>query len=956
MHRSPCRFTLLLSLTAALALSACAPRVSSTPPPHPDDKSWAFEKSDVPVDPDFRFLRLANGMRVILRHNATPKGTALVRMDVDAGSLDESEGELGYAHFLEHMAFNGSTHVPEGQMVALLERKGLAFGADTNASTNFDRTVYKLDLPRADADLVDTALILMRETAGELTISPEAVSRERGVILSEMRDRNSFGYRDTVDALNFAYPGSLYARRLPIGTATSIQNASAEGLRAFYAREYRPDHVTLAVIGDIDVEALEAKIRQQFDSWTGPAADPQPDAGPVRAKDKGRTEVYIDPALSERVIATRNGPWLDEPDTIAQRRENLLRQIGYEIVNRRLQRLARQAAPPFRGAGLGTGDVFETARSTRLIVDTVDGKWQAGLDAAVRTYRTALAQGFTPAEVAEPVANVRRALLDAAASADTRSNGALMQAALGLVDDRLVPATPQSALERFESFAPVITPAAVLAALGRDAVPLKDPLLRFSGRLAPEGGAASVRKAWNAAIKAPVDETATTAIGTFGYDSFGTPGAVASDTRDPRLGIREVRFANGVRLNLRHTDIVKDQITLTLAIDGGDRLDTRENPTATEMVPYVDEGGLGKHSRDDLDTLLAGHTVSLGLSSAGRTFETGAATTPEDLALQLRLLAALVTDPGYRTEGEVQYRQAVNSYFNRLRATPGAALGADIGGLLSDNDPRFTLQGLDTYRALGFARLKADIGDRLAHGAIEIGMAGDLDEDKAIALVAATFGALPPREAEFHTADDDLPPRPFTATRGLRVIRHEGPADQALVQVVWPTRDDSDPVEALKLGLLEKVMRIELTDTLREKLGKTYSPSAASALSRDWKGYGTFSITASVDVGDLAATRAAIAETVAALRARPVDADVLLRARAPMLESLANALKTNGGWISLVDRAQTESDRIDRYLAASARLAALTPADVQAMAMRWLDPKGAVDLVVLPKDAPAPEK
>ncbi|WP_374412220.1 M16 family metallopeptidase [Novosphingobium colocasiae] len=947
------RFPLALSLIAALSLSACAPQVASTPPPRPDDTSWAFEKSDVPVDPDYRFLRLPNGMRVILRHNATPKGTALVRMDVNAGSLDETDDEQGYAHFLEHMAFNGSTRVPEGQMVALLERNGLAFGADTNASTSFDRTVYKLDLPRADADLIDTALMLMRETASELTISPEAVGRERGVILSEMRDRNSFALRDFVDSVSFLYPGSRYAQRLPIGTPASIQNATAEGLTTFYRREYVPGHVTLAVIGDFDVNAAEAAIRRHFESWSAAPLEPQPDAGPVKTADKGRTGVYLDPALSERIVAMRNGPWLDEPDTVAQRRENLLRQIGYEIVNRRLQRLSRQAEPPFRAAGFGTGDVFETARSTRLIVDTVDGKWQPGLDAAAQVYRAALKSGFTDAEVAEPVANVRRALMDAAASADTRSNGALMQAALDLVDDRLVPATPQSALQRFESFASTIDPAAVLAALRREAITLKDPLLRFSGRTAPVGGAEAVRKAWNAAIRADIAGGTTAATGTFAYDSFGTPGTVQSDTRDARLGIREVQFANGVRLNLKRTDIAKDQIAVSLAIDGGDMLDTRANPTATEMVPYLDEGGLGKHSRDDLDTLLAGHTVGLGLSSSGSTFEAGAGTTPQDLELQLRLLAALVTDPGYRPEGEVQYRQAINTYFNRLRATPGSALGADIGGILSDNDPRFSLQSPDTYRALSYARLKADITDRLTHGAIEIGMVGDLDEDKAIAMVAATFGALPAREPQFRS-HDDVPPRPFTTARNLRVIRHDGPADQALVQVIWPTRDDSDPLETLKLGLLERVMRIELTDTLREKLGKTYSPSASSALSRDWKGYGTFAITASIDGAEMAPTRAAIAETVKALRDAPVDADVLLRARAPMLESLANALKTNGGWLSLVDRAQTESDRIDRYLAAQTRLAALTPADVQAMAKRWLAPGGAVTVLVLPNGAAAP--
>ena len=171
MH-SP-KYLLALSISV-LALSACAPRAgqiasAGTPPP-----TWAFQKSDVPVDPGYRFGVLPNGMRYVIRSNAVPKGTALVRMQVDAGSLDEHADERGFAHYVEHMAFNGSTHVPEGEMVKLLERDGLAFGADTNASTDYQHTTYKLDLPRADPALLATALMLMRETASELSFTPGA--------------------------------------------------------------------------------------------------------------------------------------------------------------------------------------------------------------------------------------------------------------------------------------------------------------------------------------------------------------------------------------------------------------------------------------------------------------------------------------------------------------------------------------------------------------------------------------------------------------------------------------------------------------------------------------------------------------------------------------------------------------------------------------------------------------
>ena len=496
-----------------------------------------------------------------------------------------------------------------------------------------------------------------------------------------------------------------------------------------------PAHVTVVVVGDIDPAAVEAAIRARFGDWQPAPALVQPDAGPILARDRDRSAVWLDPALSERITAARHGPWLLEPDTIAQRRENLLRQIGYAIVNRRLIRIARRADPPFRGAGFGTGDDFEAGRTTRLIVDTVDGRWRMGLLAAAREVRRALKYGFTGGEVAEQVAGLRTAAEVAAIEADTRSNGALVGAALALVRDRQVPADPRTSLERLNAFIPEITPQAVLAALRREAVPLKAPLIRFQGRRDPAGGAGAIRLAWRKAMAEPPPAQVPANEASFAYTSFGTPGVVASDTTGP-LGIREIRFANGVMLNLKRTDLEKGAVLVKLTIDGGRRLDTKADPLATQMFGALRLGGLGKHSEDDLQTILAGHSVGTDFGEGEDGFTAAARTTPQDLALQLQIYAAFVTDPGYRPEGESQYRVQTNNFFLRKDATPGSALQAALGGILSDNDPRFTLQPVEAYRKLTYAKLKAAVSDRLAHGAVEIGIVGDIDEAEAIREVA----------------------------------------------------------------------------------------------------------------------------------------------------------------------------------------------------------------------------
>lgn len=943
-------FTLSIS---TFALAACAPqkeRVASAAAPAPD---WAFEKSDVPVDPGYRFGRLANGMRYVIRQNATPKGTALVRMQVDAGSLDESDAERGYAHYVEHMAFNGSTNVPEGEMVKLLERHGLAFGADTNASTGFERTTYMLDLPRNDTELLDIALMLMRETASELTFSPSAVDRERGVVQAEMRDRNTYALRNVEDQLNFALPGSKVAQRLPIGTPESLAGATAEGLKAFWRREYVPDHTTLYVIGDFDAALVEQKIKDRFGSWQKAPAEPRPLAGPIAIDDKDKADIYIDPALSERVSISRKGPWLDEPDTLAQREENLLRQIGYAIINRRLLSRTREANAPFRNASFGTSDVFKEARSTELGIDTVDGKWRRGMIEAVVEYRRAMAFGFTADEVAEQVAIIRTANANAAKGEATRSHAQLLGAAQALVVDEKVPDTPTNSLNRLEAFVPKITPEAVQAALAREVVPLESPLLRFQGRTPPADVEKGLKSAWSEAMAAQVRPLERKAAGSFGYTDFGVAGQVVSDAVEPRLGIRTIRFANGVRLNLKRTDLKQDQVLVQVSVDGGDMLATRDQPLATRMMSVLALGGLGKHSKDELDTMLAGRTVAANYSSTDETFVLLTGTTPRDLELQLQLAAAQVVDPGYRKEGEVLFLQSINNLFASLRATPGSALSADMGAILSDRDPRFSLGKVEDYRQLNFEKLRGAITERLRNGAIEIGVVGDIDEAATVAMVARTFGALPPREPDFRSYADRRD-RPFTAERKRHVLRHTGTKDQALASFVWPTRDGEDLDAALQLQMLERVMRIEITDTLREKLGKAYSPGASSSTSRTWRGFGTFSISASVDVKELPATRAAILETVAAMRDAPVSEDELLRAREPVLESLENALKANSGWMTFVDRAQTEPDRIDRYLRSRELLKAITPAQIQALARTYLTADGAVEFNVLPEGVDDP--
>ena len=386
-----------------------------------------------------------------------------------------------------------------------------------------------------------------------------------------------------------------------------------------------------------------------------------------------------------------------------------------------------------------------------------------------------------------------------------------------------------------------------------------------------------------------------------------------------------------------------------LNIDGGDMLDTRADPLATSMTSSLTSGGLGKHTTDELDSILAGRQVSFNIGSDAETFQMGGRTTPRDLELQLQLMTAALTDAAYRPQGEANYRRNIANYFARANATPQSTMSVALGGILSDDDPRFSTQPEANYLALTFAGLKREISDRLAHGALELAIVGDVDPDTTIDLVARTLGALPMREADFRPYADNRDRR-FTTDRTQRILHHDGPADQALLRMVWPTTDDHDLTTTLTLELLERVARLDLTETLREKLGETYSPQATASESRVYPGYGTFSLAAEIDTKDVDATRASMLETIRSLASAPVEDDMLLRARQPLLESYDNALKTAGGWMTLADRAQTEADRIERFTRGKQVLSSLTAADLQAAAAKYLLPDQRVEVVALPRE------
>jgi len=298
---------LVLAATAAAApqFALAQARPAAAAPAAP---GWPQARSDVPADAAARFGMLPNGMRYVIMRNATPPGAGSLRLRIDVGSLHESEEQRGLAHFIEHLTLNETRNVPEGEMIRILERNGLKFGPDTNASTGFEQTLYMLDLPKSDAQTVDTGLFLMREVAGEATLRAEVIDGERGVILAEERTRAVPMLNLAGDELSFLFPGDLLAKRLPIGLPEVIRTAPRQRFVDFYNAYYRPERATLVAVGDFDVAEMEAKIRQRFSDWRGRGA-PGADLPPLKAQQRDvETRVFHQEGLPTRVMMAWTAP------------------------------------------------------------------------------------------------------------------------------------------------------------------------------------------------------------------------------------------------------------------------------------------------------------------------------------------------------------------------------------------------------------------------------------------------------------------------------------------------------------------------------------------------------------------------------------------------------------------------------------------------------------------------
>ncbi|WP_420472124.1 M16 family metallopeptidase [Brevundimonas sp. FT23042] len=931
--RAPRRLLLLVA-ASALALTAAAPALAQQVAP---TDPFAQATSDVPADANVRYGTLPNGMQYAVLRNATPPGQASFRLRIDAGSLMENEDQLGLAHFMEHMAFNGTTNIPENDLLRILERLGLAFGADTNASTGFDQTLYMLELPRTNDETVDTSLRIMREQVSEALMAPDAVDAERGVIEGEERLRNTPGLRSIKAQLALLAPGQRISQRLPIGDLNIIRTAPRDRFVEFYEAYYRPSRATFVAVGDFDVDVMEAKIRAAFESWQPKAADgPEPDLGVVAPR-QPETRILVEPGIQSNIqLNWTKAPDLD-PDSIAERRSNLITNLGLAVLNRRLGEIARGDNPPFVSASGSQSTLVDSLDIASISASFNPGGWQPALEAMEQEQRRLVQYGVSDAELQREITEYRTALENAVAGAATRRTPALANSIAGSVNARSVFSSPQTNLELFNAAVDGLTAAQVNQSL-QTVFTGGGPLALVITPVEIEGGEAAVTAALEASRRTAVAAPAAQADLQWPYTQFGAAGTVAQRREIAELGATVVTFANGVRLTVKPTDFRDEQILVSVRTGIGEQgLPTDRSTPLALASAYVTPGGLGQLTFDEMNRVLNGRVYSAGFSIDSDSYQFSGATRPADLGLEMQVLTAYLTDPGLRPAPFQQIKGLFPQIVAQQMATPGGAFQVQASGLLASGDKRETFPTAEEVAGWTIEEARAGLTQGLSTGPIDLVVVGDVTVDDAIAAVAPTFGALSRRGADAQPAPGATELRFPAGTATPVRLTHNGPVEQTLAYIAWPTTDAvDDRTEARRVSVMTEVLKLRVLEVIREQQALAYSPGTGASASDVYRGYGSVSIRAEIASDKVDAFYAAVQSIVDSMKAEPPSEDELNRARLPVIESLRRSQAGNEYWLGqLADVAAKPSD-IEQTLTHIPDLEAVTAADVQALAQRYL--------------------
>jgi len=888
------------------------------------------------LDPAVRTGRLSNGPVYFIRQNHKPEARVALRLVVAAGSNEEADDQQGFAHFCEHMSFNGTAHFKPEEMVAYLQSIGMRFGADANAYTSFDETVYMLEVPTDRDTLLDRGLVALSDFAGRATLSDVEIEKERGVVLEEWRLGRGAGERIQRKQIPALYHGSLYAERLPIGRPEIIQKGPAARLRDFYHDFYRPDYMAVVAVGDIEPARMDSLIRVHFADLPAPRGLPVQNIIEIPLHQETLVAIASDKEATGSSVAIVYKHPREPVGTVGDYRRGLIEGLFASMLNERFGEIAHRADPPFLSAGAGGGSLGRTLDTWRLGASVADGGIEKGLAALLEEEARVRQHGFLAGELERARERMLKWNESAYAERDKMESDVFASSYVQVI----LTGEPAPGIEAAHALTNALIGGITLDEVSALAPRLFHDHSRVVLVTTPEKP--GVATPTEAAVRAVLAKSARAKVAAWEDKSAGKtlmarlpePGTVRSRRVIDAIGVTVLALSNGVEVWLKPTDFKADEISFSGYAPGGFSVaDSAGFTTAMLAEAIVNDAGLGGFTSVELQKLLAGRIAFASPFANPYTHGVLGMARPADLETALQLAHLAMTRPTVDRDAFGTFKQRTHARLADRANSPEQVFSDTVTAV---NTGGFYMSRPLTDAALDAVALGAALDvhrKRFANAAdFTFFMVGAFQPDSVAPLLARYLGSLPStgRRTATYAARG---PRYPESVRTVQVRR--GIEPKSSTRITFFVNGGLEELDLHRARACASILTDRLRQSLREMLGGTYSASASFTSIQPLPGYQTMTIAFGCDPQKVDTMVATTLAEIRKLRDEgPSLADVQKDQEIERRE-LEVALKENSFWIGSLQTVHLLGWDPLRILKRRERIDLLTPENLRATFVKY---------------------
>ena len=917
-----------------------------------------FKLTDpVPVDPNVKIGKLSNGLTYYIRKNTKPDNKVELRLAVNAGSVLEDADQRGLAHFMEHMSFNGSKNFPKNELVDYLQKVGVQFGADLNAYTGFDETVYMLPISSDNAETLEKGFTVLEDWAGNNLFDTAEINKERGVVLEESRLSKGAQQRMMRQYFPKLFNGSKYAERLPIGSDSILKTFKPETLQRFYKQWYRPDLMAVIVVGDIDPAIAEQKIKAHFSGFKNPAAEkPRPSIIPIQARTKPEAMVITDEENTNTILQIFN---FIRPSkkikTWADYRQDLLDDMVSSLISQRLQELTQKEDPPFVYGFTGQQSFIRGYDAFISVAVLGNNTEKEAMDALMAETERARKFGFLPAEIERVKASILNGAEKAFNEKDKSQSAQLVQGYL----NNFLQGTPVTGPENRYKFIRQVLPSITAAEINAAAKKMPEANNAFALLLAPAKmkdklpSGIEVLKDMVAATKQTVKPYEEKAVAQTLMDKEPAPGKITKETTNEKLGTTNITLSNGVTITLKPTTFKNDQILMDAWRWGGYyRFPLAEKDNAKHAAEIVSEMGVKDLSPSDLEKFLSGKTAEAHpyLNESEEGIE--GSSSVKDFETFLQLVNLYFTQPRKDESLFKSFITKEKGMLQFLKGNPQVFYQDTLMKIIYNNNPWMTaVPTEEEYAHLNLDTVLSVYKQIFGNAdGMHFTFVGNLDANTVKPLLQKYLGSLPasPTEHEYK----DLGIRPVKGVVEANIKK--GKEAKSLINVFWSGETQYSREESMALKALIDVLNIKIIEKLREELGGMYSGGLGGAITK--RPYVHYTVSANIPTGPESVDKLtnALFGIIKDAQQNGVDQKDLDKVKETWKKHYQTQLQENNFWLNSLSQAFIDQNDPENILDYEQKVDALTVADLQKAAQKFLPMNNYVKAVLYPENAEVP--